>query len=114
MAKKCTIYYGKVVDSKSDWATIGSVGVEPIRVEAREPLGKDPEFCCAALAGEINTGHLNYYYRKGEEVGLHISFGETVNYCPYCGARILFVEHLKLKVVETPATHYTNHYEVVK
>ena len=117
MSKKCTIYYATVVDApeESTWSIVGSVGIEPVRVIGEEPLGKDPEFCCKELAAAVNSGNITYYYRAGEETGLHISGapGKILNFCPFCGAKIVFKEHLKLKVIAVPVTIHEHHYEVV-
>ncbi len=118
MAKQCKIYYGKVVDDGgAGWAGNGSCSMEPIKVEGREPLGKDPEFCCAELENEVKNYTIDFYYRQGVECGFHIiaaSPGQTIRFCPFCGAQIVFKEHLKLQVIETPITSHIYHYEVAK
>ena len=117
MSKECKIYYATVVEeSESKWASKGSVSIEPVKVVGREPLGKDPEFCCMDLEDEVNKYNITYYFRLGEETGFQMggSPGKAVHFCPFCGARIIFKEHLKLRVVETTHTAYSYHYEVVE
>jgi len=115
MAKDCKIYYGVVVGPDTTWARKGSVSIEPIKVEGRVPIGKDPEFCCTELENEVKQFRISFYFRLGEETGFQLdrSPGKTINFCPYCGDKIIFKEHLKLKVIETPITRHSYHYEVV-
>lgn len=117
MGKECKIYYGTVVEEtvSQRWTEIGSHSMEPIKVEGRDPIGKEPEFCCDSLKAEMKEYRISFYFRLGEEVGLHFnpSPGRQINFCPFCGAKIVFEEHLKLKVIETPITRHSYHYEVV-
>ncbi len=118
MAKKCIIYVATVVNAGDNrWASLNSKAMEPVKVEEREPIGKDPEFCCPDLNKEMNDFRISFYFRQDEECGLRISDfhpGKSINFCPFCGAKIVFKEHLKLKVIETPITRHLYHYEVVK
>lgn len=122
MSNKCKIYYGIVVEANGDqrWAGIGSCSMEPIKVEGQKPIGKEPEFCCDNIKHGIEGFLISFYYRLGEEVGLHFNRPEfsysprkLIYFCPFCGAKIVFIEHLKLKVIETPITRHEYHYEVV-
>ncbi len=111
MAKKCVIYYATVVESEYTWNRKGSVSIEPVQVWGEEPLGKVPEFCCTELKDAreyhlVTAGGAGFYYRE--------ALDKKVNFCPFCGAKIVFKEHLKLKVIETPITRNEYHYEEVK
>lgn len=118
MVKKCKIYYGVVVEEAiaQKWSSIGSYNMEPIKVETREPLGKEPEFCCEQFKAEFEANNIHFYYRFGEEVGFMLIFArdKTIRFCPFCGAEIVFEEHLKLKVVATILKYSSYHYEVVE
>lgn len=114
MAKKCTIYYATVVNSDAfDWSKPVKHHMEPVKVEGRDPLGKQPEFCCEDLRDAMGNFTLSFSFFKSE---MSLNFGNNplarngVHFCPFCGAKILFKEHLKLKVIETPITRHTYHY----
>ena len=116
MAKKCTIYYAMVVISEFNWSRPNTHHIEPVGVEGREPLGKAPESCCDELMKSIEE--TRYLSLSANSLGVfnHSShWGSNIlgfNYCPFCGAKIVFKEHLKLKVIETPITRHQYHYEV--
>jgi len=116
LGKECKIYYMTVVEEQTErWSDVGSHSIEPVKVEGREPLGKQPEFCCPELKAEIDKYNIGFFYRLGKKVGLQFphSPGKNIRFCPFCGAKIVFKEHLKLKVIETPITRHQYHYEVV-
>ena len=98
--KKCKIYYATVVRSEGSWARVGEKVPEPVRVEGRSPLGKVPEFCCEAMRLACDSPTL---YIEGE----HITIREfdshavsNINFCPFCGAKIVFIPNLRLQAVK--------------
>jgi len=108
MSKKCKIYYGTLINDGDGWARLGSHLEEPVKVEGRDPLGKEPEFCCKQFE-ELWQRYILYFYSnsgKGQ-VGirmrdnLSLSQQENIRFCPFCGAHIILLEDLKLRAIKT-------------
>ncbi len=117
--KKCVFYYATVVSvDGGTWGKVGEQCIEPLRVEEREPLGKEPNFCCEDLKHAKENHALYFSFTDDGKACLRwncsYSYSQPVdfNFCPFCSAQIVFVEHLKVKVVEVPVTLHTYHYEV--
>ena len=114
MGKKCIIYYGTVVDSGGfRWARQDSHFIEPIKVEGRDPMGKETEFCCDELRDEMNNYNLfSYDFHCKKQMSLQMAssnhLSRAIRFCPFCSARIIFREDMKLKVLET--THSVSEY----
>ena len=120
MGKECKLYYGIVVESGGfSWARQGSKSIEPIKVETQEPLGKEPEFCCKDFEDAFHDDciHIN---RVNSEFTLVISPNlqymplkeKAIKYCPFCSAKIILIEDLHLKVIQTPIERHTYHLEI--
>ena len=119
--KKCTIYYATVVVAGGHWTSVGSISLEPVRVEEREPLGKEPEFCCDEFAEALNK-HMLLFSVKEPKVELTRNSGgwisgsdntQGIHFCPFCGAKIVCVSHLKLREISEPITRHVYHLEIV-
>lgn len=98
--KECRIYYATVIETQGRWARMGEKHLEPVQVEGRPPLGKAPELCCEDLkaATESFTLHIG-----GEHIGLQgvsSHFIVKINFCPFCGAKIVYIPDLKLEAVK--------------
>lgn len=117
--RKCIIYYSTVVDAgEGRWARQGEHQVEPSGGFGGDPRGKEPEFCCSTLASEMEK--LNFSFQPGSDktpMALQVRSmpygGPGIFYCPFCGAKIIFKENLKLKVVETTVPRKTYTFEEV-
>ena len=120
MRKECKLYYGVIVDSGGfSWASQGSRSVEPVRVETKEPLGREPEFCCKDFEEAFHDDciHIN---RVSSEFTLVISPNfqymplkeKPIKYCPFCSAKIILIEDLHLKVIRTPIERHEYHLEI--
>ena len=121
MGKECKLYYGVIVDSGGySWGRQGSKSIEPIKVETQEPLGKEPEFCCKDFEDAFHSDciHIN---RVNSEFALVISpvwqytpsKEMPIKYCPFCSAKIILIEDLHLKVIQTSIERYQYHLEIV-
>lgn len=120
MGKECKLYYSVVVDSGGyGWAPQGSKSVEPIKVEEQEPLGREPEFCCKDFE-EAFHGDCIHSNRVNAEFALVISHSfdhrpfeeKTIKYCPFCSAKIILIEDLHLKVIQTPIERHIYYLEI--
>lgn len=103
MSRECKIYYGTVVSEEGKgWARLGSHVQEPIKAENRDPLGKLPEFCCNKF-GEAWDNYLLIFYPEPPGIRLRdpLYRDPGVYFCPFCGAKIILLEDLKLLVVKT-------------
>ena len=112
----CKIYYATVVDSAGfKWAQQGDHMMEPVRVEGREPLGKQPKFCCEELRDANNESRSCYFHSDENGMNLRLyslsTYSINIHFCPFCGSLIIFKENLKLKVLETTHSVRTYHYE---
>jgi len=120
MSNKCKIYYGIIVnESGDDWAKLGYYMEEPVKVEGRDPIGKSPEFCCEYFAGIYTQGYFSFYSHPIPTIKLswrnHYMGGDgppAINFCPFCAAKIIMLEDLKLNVVKTPCTVASYHVEI--
>ena len=115
MSNKCKIYYGTVVNEDGDnWAKLGSHEVEPIKMEGREPIiGKSPEFCCTGFEKAWQSRWLLYFSSDSNRGQIEIKLRSNgpglqqdlkVCFCPFCGAKIILLENLKLRVMQTTRT----------
>lgn len=119
--KKCKIYYGTVVEGDSSWSPKGSKTVEPVRVSGYAPFGKEPDFCCKTLEHFWKEQYQIYFrenYKNKPVVQMQSVGGfpgtMNINYCPFCGAEIILIEHLKLRVIEEEEIRKTYHYQEEK
>ena len=107
--KTCKIYYATVIEAEETWAIKGEKCVEPVRVEGRQPLGKEPEFCCEDLKAATKSWNLSI----GDE---HISIAGyfpkfNFDFCPFCGAKIVYISDLKLKTIKYTQFHDSYYFE---
>ena len=99
--KKCKIFYATVVESDHKWAIVGQKNVEPIEQQGYPQLGKPPDYCCEKLRDAIQALSLGLD-AKGiyfTPIPYHAS-SLYIKYCPFCGAEILCVADLRLRVVK--------------
>lgn len=118
MSNKCKIYYGTVVNEDGEhWVRVGAHLQEPVKVEGREPLGKPPEFCCKEF--EESWHRYLYFYSASNRGQIEIKLRSNgpglkedlkVCFCPFCGARIILQENLKLRAMKT--THTVDTYYI--
>ena len=112
--KQCKIYYATVIETEGRWAKKGEKCVEPVRVESRAPLGKAPEYCCEGLKSALESRHL---YTGDEYLQIQEQFPYLkINFCPLCGAKIVYIPNLKLKSLKCTRTYdsyYFDYFEEV-
>jgi len=118
-----TIFYYAVCVVGNRWSPTGQMSPEPLRVEGREPLGKEPEWCCAPFKRVVEEGQLLVKGHYGDRLVPDIRLGSqdredpAVRFCPFCAAHVLWEHNLDLRVVEstyTPEPRMVNHYEVAE
>jgi hypothetical protein len=105
MNRECRFYYYKVVQNDNDWPRKTITGLEPVKVEGREPLGKPPDYCCDTMKFATERNHpLMTYDHPWLTPGIQIrpegwwnDDRAPIQYCPWCGANIVMEEHLHLK-----------------
>lgn len=115
MSNQCTFHYSIIMESHDEYPKVGSKLVEPVSVEDREPLGKEPDFCCENMKKALDDYSL---YVRGFQGTIALLFRDNPNlpsvgicYCPFCGANIVFSENLKLRVCKTTRTIDNRYYE---
>ena len=124
MTKKCTIYYGRVIEDLSSqprsWK--GSIHLEPIEANEGKLIGKAPKYCCDDFDNALTKDYQLVFY--GDEDGFHchirsnsgmVSSGMKYkfHFCPFCGAEIVCKENLKLRLLEKTSTIPSYYYEEV-
>ncbi|MFH1487208.1 MAG: hypothetical protein ABIH46_14140 [Chloroflexota bacterium] len=111
MSKECVFYYAKVVEG-NNWSKTGNLIPEPLRVECKEPIGKKPDWCCDWMKLQFDRAWSPLFtitYQGDTSDGvpcvqLRGCLGDqtsSVNFCPFCGANIVWKHNLDVKVEET-------------
>ena len=112
--KKCKIYYATVIESEGTWAGKDEKNVEPVTTLNRPPLGKEPEFCCEELKAAMEQSWGIDMRDDHLEISPHGSNNPIrINFCPLCGAKIVFIPNLKLKVCKYKQTYDAHYFEEV-
>ena len=112
--KECTLYFATVVEASGEWSTRDKKEIEPVKVEGRAPLGKQPEYCCEDIKDGIERRLVSI---AGDGIRLIHWSGNSdkyIHFCPFCGAKIVLKPHLKLKEIKEPITWHQYHYELTE
>ena len=108
--KDCIIYYGTIVETVGNWAVLGAQMEEPVSVEGQRPLGRPPDFCCEKFKVAYDDFDLSFSSRVGIVLSSHRSKPDSyISFCPYCGAKIVLLEDLKLRVIKTERLIVSHH-----
>jgi len=81
-----------------------------------EPKGKSPDSCCSSFANGMRESNFWFQDSSDKRPSLQVRTHQgllEIRYCPFCGAKIIFKENLKLRVVETTVPRKTYNFEKI-
>ena len=114
--RTATFYFYRVIETvgAQHWGQVNETGSEPIKFEGQPPLGKEPDYCCEGLkkATTWENGNFSWIssHTRGDGRVLAIQSqgnenqDRSINFCPFCGAKIVHQEHLKVRSVQQQET----------